>query len=85
MGFFKKLDRASGLIGSMAETLHANLGQGLAEGRITGQDMRNAVMACMGCEGSGDCANWLSDHPEGAKDTPDYCRNRSMLHRLRVE
>lgn len=82
MGFLTKMDRHSGLIGSMAETVHADLTEALQHGRITAQDLRNAVLSCMGCEGAGDCEHWLDEHAAGADDTPAYCRNREMMLRL---
>lgn len=82
MGFLKKLDHHSGLIGTMADTVHVDLTEALQYGRITPMDLRNAVMACMGCEADGDCQDWLAEHREGARDTPAYCRNREMMLRL---
>ena len=83
MGLLKKLDKHTGLIGTMAETVHADLTQALQTGRLTGQDLRNAVLSCLGCEGAGECEHWLADHRAGAEDTPAYCRNREMMLRLR--
>ncbi|MBN8290511.1 hypothetical protein JI664_00900 [Rhodobacter sp. NTK016B] len=83
MGFFKKLDTHSDLIASMAETVHADLTDALVYGRVTGQEIRNAVMSCMGCEGSGDCQNWMDAHNHDADTPPAYCRNRAMLERAK--
>lgn len=83
MGFFKKLDDHTSLIATMAETVHADFPEALQSGRMSGQDLRNAVMACMGCEGSCDCKPWLEAHSEGAQSAPDFCRNRAMLDRIK--
>ena len=84
MGFLKKLDKHSGLIGSMAETVQVDLSEALASGRISGQELRNAVVSCMGCEGAGDCAGWLEAHQDGAEAAPAYCRNGALMDRLRI-
>lgn len=49
MGLFSKLDRHSGLMGRMADTVGANLGNALARGDLSGQELRNAVVQCTGC------------------------------------
>ena len=84
MGFLNKLDKHSGLIGSMAETVQVDLSEALATGRISGQELRNAVVSCMGCEGVSDCEGWLAAHAEGAEVTPAYCRNGALMDRLRI-
>ncbi len=83
MGFLKKLDQHSDLIGSMAETVHADLAEALMFGRIQGQELHNAVLVCMGCEGSGDCRNWMDAHGHDADTPPAYCRNSGMLARAK--
>ena len=82
MGLFSKLDKHSGLIGTMAETVHVDLTEAMANGQLSGQELRNAVMACMGCEGVCDCAEWLEAHKAGADATPSYCRNAGLMARL---
>ncbi|MFN4102220.1 MAG: DUF6455 family protein [Pararhodobacter sp.] len=82
MGFIEKLDHHTGLIGTMAETVHADLGKALETGRLSGPDLRSAVLSCMRCEGAGECEGWLAEHKDGAADTPAYCRNGDMMRRL---
>ncbi len=84
MGLFSKLDRHAGLMNRMADTVGANLGDALARGDLSAIELRNAVVRCTGCEGAGDCGQWLDDHGAGAADTPSYCRNHEMLDRLKV-
>ncbi len=83
MGLLDKLDRHSGLMNRMAETVHADLTDAMSHDKLNAYELRNAVLACMGCENPTDCEHWLQDHKAGAEDTPDYCRNRDMMLRLR--
>lgn len=83
MGLFSKLDHHSGLMHRMADTLGADLSMALVEGRLSPNELRGAVMSCMGCEETGACGQWLDDHGAGAQETPTYCRNHDMLDRLR--
>ena len=83
MGLFSKLDRHSGLMGRMVDTVGANLGNALARGDLSGQELRNAVVPCTGCEGGNDCGQWLDDHGAGAAEPPAYCRNRDLLDRIK--
>ena len=85
MGFLKKLDHHADLMNRMGETLHANLDAALSHETLSAQELRNAILACVGCEGGDDCLDWLATHPNGAEDTPGYCRNREMLLRLRSQ
>lgn len=82
MKLFDKIDRHARLMNRMAETVHVDLSDALARGRLSSQDLRNAVMACVGCEGGADCPEWLTQHAPGAADTPVYCRNRTLFHRI---
>jgi len=83
MGLFAKLDRHADLMNRMAETLHTDLSGALARESLSAQELRNAIMACVGCEGGSQCPDWLHKHPQGADDAPAYCRNRAVFHRLK--
>lgn len=85
MGLFNKLDTHASLIGTMAETVHVDLTEALATGRLSGQELRNAVVACMGCAGVCECSDWLASHQDGAESTPAYCRNADLMARLQAE
>lgn len=82
MGFFKKLDHHVNLMTRMAETVHVDLGEALAHESLSGQDLRSAAMACIGCEGGKECPDWLAGHAQGADVAPTYCRNRALFARL---
>lgn len=76
------MDRHSQLVGRMSDTLGADLGAALAEGQLTGEQYRAAVMRCSSCLHESACGAWLKDHAAGAEATPAYCRNSDLMHRL---
>jgi len=84
MGLMDKLDRHSTLMNRMGDTVNVDLAEAMADNKISGYELRNAVMACMGCEGSNTCPDWLKAHDKGAPDTPEYCRNQSLFERLKT-
>ncbi|MCB1404983.1 MAG: hypothetical protein KDK01_01665 [Rhodobacteraceae bacterium] len=84
MGFLAKLDHHFDLMTRMSDTVHADLNGSLALERLSASELRNAVLACTGCEGGKECPDWLDSHADGAEETPDYCRNRNLLQRLRA-
>ncbi|GAB4261403.1 MAG: hypothetical protein Kow0013_05910 [Pararhodobacter sp.] len=85
MGLFDRIERHATLVNRMADTVHADLAEALQRETLTALDLRNAVMNCVGCEAPDACEHWLEEHPAGASDTPDYCRNRELMQRLRAE
>ena len=70
------------LVSRMSDTLGADLGAALAEGRVTGEEFRAAVFRCATCGQEDACADWLKAHAAGAGATPDYCRNADLMGRL---
>ena len=81
MGLFKKLGESADLVTDMADRLDVDLEHidGLdTEGSI--RRYRSAVMACSTCGKHGECRHLLDDNVKLA-DAPDYCRNRSIMHR----
>lgn len=78
----KTLTRHADLVNRMADTVGADLPRALAEGRVSGEEIRSAVLACTGCDCPEACGEWLDQHPEGAKGTPSYCRNSGLLESL---
>lgn len=83
MGLFKKLDTHADLMSRMADTVGADLGAALIDGRLDAQGLRSAVMSCTACDCEVACQHWLDQNAEGAAATPDYCRNGALLDRLR--
>lgn len=82
MRFLTRIDAHADLMHRMADAVQADLTDALVKGRLSAPELRNAVMACTGCEGSDECRTWLEVHQDGAADTPSWCRNRDLLMRL---
>lgn len=82
MGLAKRIDHHATLFHNMAETVHADLGDALVDGKIDGQGLRAAVFQCMTCDSAEECPKWMAAHADGAQSPPQYCRNRHLLQRL---
>ncbi|MFC7703144.1 DUF6455 family protein [Plastorhodobacter daqingensis] len=78
-----KLDLHAGLVNRMGDVLGADLGVALVEGRLSGQELRGAVLRCCGCGSESACDRWLEDHRAGAEAAPAYCRNEALFERLK--
>lgn len=83
MTIMQKIDRHANLMHRMAETVGADLGDALVSGRLSGQQVRSAVIRCSGCAHADECVGWLGDHAGGAEAAPSFCRNAGLLARLR--
>lgn len=77
----KTVAHHAGLMEAMAETVGSDLGDAIADHRLSASDYRTAVMRCTTCEASEECPHWAESHA-GAEATPAYCRNRDLLERL---
>ena len=77
-----KLARHANLVNAMATTVGADLPRAMAEGRLTGEGLRSAVLRCSGCEHTEECVDWLEGHADGADGAPGYCRNRALFAAL---
>jgi len=84
MGFLKRLDDRAGLMNRMAETVGADIGDAIIDGRLDAIGVRSALIACAGCGSAEECVHWMDAHPDGAQHAPDYCRNATLLDRLAV-
>lgn len=82
MSMMQRLSRHSALMRRMAETVQADVGEGLIQGRLTGEELRSAVLGCTTCDAE-TCEAWLDTHAQAATP-PSFCRNRDLLTRLRV-
>lgn len=81
---YQKFDRHAALVTRMADTVGADFGAALVEGRMAGQELRNAIYRCTGCDEPEACKHWLdSKVASGAEVPPGYCRNSDLLARLR--
>jgi len=88
----KKLNRHAALMNRMAQVLGVDLTEAMAQGQLSGEEWREAVVRCTGCDDPTACIHWLADHdaPEDhggaatAHEAPGYCNNRLMMARLRA-
>jgi len=78
----KRIAHHSDLMTRMSETVGADLGEAIAEGRIDAEMLRAATISCAGCDEAAECPSWLDDHAAGAEAPPDYCRNRNLMMAL---
>ena len=84
MGFLKRLDERADLMNRMAETVGANLGDAVIDGRLDATGVRSALVACARCNAAEECVHWMDEHADGAAHPPGYCRNSALLDRLAV-
>lgn len=80
----RTLTRHAQLVNDMAGTVGADLPRALAEGRITGEGLREAVIRCTGCTEAEACGHWLDAHQGKAETAPGYCRNAALFERLKT-
>ena len=71
------------LVDRMADAVGVDLEQAMMEGRMSFDQLGDAVLACTGCSNPEECERWLDQHAEGADAAPGYCRNRDTFRRLR--
>ncbi len=83
MGFIDRIDRHANLVNRMADTVGADMGDALLDGRVRAQELRSAVLRCTRCDHVEKCVPWLGAHAEsGARSAPEYCSNRRLLSRV---
>lgn len=79
----KTLARHADLVDRMAGRLGVDLEQAMMEGRLSVDQLGDAVLSCTGCSQPDTCERWLAlfaDAPAAA--APGYCRNGEMLGAL---
>ena len=76
------LKRHADLVDRMANRLGMDLEQVMMEGRMTIDQLGDAVLACTGCSCAGQCDRWLQDKGDTAPTAPGYCRNGEIWSRL---
>lgn len=78
------LRRHAALLDRMAAALDVDLEEAALSGRISVDEISDAVLRCTGCSDPGHCRSWLSAQGAGgAVSAPGYCRNRDLMARLR--
>ncbi len=79
----RRVAKHAQLVNAMADKSGVDLPRALASGLVTGEGLRTAVVSCMGCTQTDECAQHLSQAEEAAAP-PDFCRNRDVFLRLRA-
>lgn len=82
----KIYNRHAAMMNRMAQQMGADLTAEMAEGRMSGEGWKDALVRCTGCTEPEACMVWLSEHDPDtnpAKAPPAYCENRLMMSRLR--
>ncbi len=71
------------LLHRMAETVEVDLAEALLTGRLDGETFCAARDSCSACPEAARCGAWIEAMPSATPATPHYCRNRSLMARLR--
>ncbi|TDK41242.1 DUF6455 family protein [Antarcticimicrobium luteum] len=77
------LKHHAALLDRMAGALGIDLEEAALSGRLTVDEISDAVLRCTGCAGPAHCTSWLAMRV-GARAAPGYCRNRDLMARLRA-
>ncbi|KEO55480.1 DUF6455 family protein [Thioclava indica] len=85
----RNLNHHAAMMNRMAQVMRIDLTAEMAQGRMSGEDWKDALVRCTGCTQPEACTLWLSEHdPEdevSVNEPPKYCENRLMIKRLRAE
>ena len=88
MTLFERFDLHGDLMKRMALTVDADVGAAVAEGRLSGDGLRAAMVRCARCGHADFCESWL-DVNEARKAgsgvtprAPDFCANHDLMDRL---
>lgn len=80
----KTLNRHAALANTMASRLGVDLTKAMADGRMSAETWRGAVLRCTGCSDPKNCQKFLAETAEtGAMAPPDFCRNAGLMESLR--
>ena len=83
MTMVQRLNLHAELMTRMAEAVHADLGEALIQGELSGEELRGAVLRCTTCEATDACAQWV-ETPVADAAVPGFCVNRDLMERLRA-
>lgn len=79
MSMTSKIAHHEQLMDRMATRNGADLDLARQSGLVEGAEMVGALVACMGCSDTSDCASRLDRDVPGV---PEYCRNASLISRV---
>jgi hypothetical protein len=74
--------RHAALFDRMAASQGIDLEESVLRGKITPNEVVDAVLSCTGCARPDTCSRWLKSSKPALQPTPDYCRNGSLLRQL---
>ena len=77
----KTIAHHAGFMERMAETVGADLGDAIADHRLSAADNCTAAIRCTTCDASEECSHWMDSHAH-AEGPPAYCRNNDILEQL---
>ena len=78
-------ERPSEMLQCMADTIGVDLGKAMLRHDMQAYPYRDMVFRCTRCSGVEACDAWLSEYKGPVSETPDYCRNKGILEKLRAE
>jgi hypothetical protein len=81
MSMTSKSSHREVLMDRMATRNGADLDLARQSGVVSGTEMVEALVSCMGCSDAGDCEARLDSDTEGL---PDYCRNGLLIARVKA-
>jgi hypothetical protein len=78
---FPKGDREAHarLARGMVRRTGVDLGERVADDRVTDDALGSILDRCCQCAYPGSCASWQADHADGAAEAPAYCLNRDLF------
>ncbi|WP_299077042.1 DUF6455 family protein [uncultured Ruegeria sp.] len=71
----------AGLVDEMAKMLDVDLEEAAIGGSVSIDQISDAVVRCTECPNPAHCQSTISD-TAFLNHTPEYCRNRDLLHKL---
>lgn len=77
------LKRHAALVDRMAGALGLDLEEQALRGRLSIDELTDAVLRCTGCSDPAYCSGWL-ERTAKAVAPPGYCRNRELFAGLRA-
>ncbi|WP_170607216.1 DUF6455 family protein [Ruegeria arenilitoris] len=76
------LKRHAALVDQMADRLGVDLQEAAIAGAVAMDEISDAVLRCTKCANPVHCESLLAQ-PVNIDHSPEYCRNRDLLRRLR--
>jgi hypothetical protein len=81
MPSLKSLRLHAGLVDDMANILDVDLEEATIRGDVSLDQLSEAVLRCTDCPNPDNCQTLLAQASSLSR-TPEYCRNKDLLHKL---